>query len=250
VAWPLRIVIEGNIDLPRKATPHALAAVGLMRSDRHVTLVSGTPPTDNHPHVDVHLTGLSHGQMADLFARSHVLLKLSRAEGMFGPPLEAFHMGCTCIVNPVTGHDDYITHLTNGLVVDWDDPLGTARALDLLASDRDLLHLLRVGALKTARAWPSWEQASSFMALALWRIGCEPPPHPRTNGVTMASGITAVLVDAHMRRAEARHAELRSEDRVRRLLERRAVRLGLRARRYALPAMRATRAIRRRVRRP
>jgi hypothetical protein len=250
LAGPLRIVIEGNVDLPRKATPHALAAVGLMCRDRHVTLVSGTPPADHHAEVDVHVTGLSHREMADMFARSHVLLKLSRAEGMFGPPLEAFHMGCTCVVNPVTGHDDYITHLTNGLVVDWDDPHGTARGLDLLASDRRLLHVLRLGALQTARAWPSWKQASSFMALALRRIASEPPPPPRSSGVMMAGGIASVLLDAHMRRAEAKHAELRSQERVRRLLEQRAVRVGLKARRYATPALRAARAIRHRARRP
>jgi hypothetical protein len=249
LSGPLRIVIEGNVDLPRKATPHALAAVGLMRRERHVTLISGTPPTDAHPEVDVHLTRLDHREMADVFSHHHVLLKLSRAEGMFGPPLEAFHMGCTCVVNPVTGHDDYIEHLTNGLVVDWDDPLGTARSLDLLANNRRLLHDLRLGALDTARAWPSWRQASSFMALALRRIASEPAPNPRSSGVAMARGIGAVLVDAHTRRADARHAELRSQEQVRRLVEQRAVRFGLTARRYAAPAVRATRALQQRMRR-
>jgi O-antigen biosynthesis protein len=247
---PLRIVIEGNVDLPRKATPHALAAVGGMREDRHVILVSGTLPTGPHRDVDVHLSGLSHREIADVFASSHVLLKLSRAEGMFGPPLEAFHMGCTCVVNPVTGHDDYIDHGVNGLVVDWDDPRGTARALDLLSANRQLLHMLRLGALETARAWPSWTQASAFMALALWRIATEPPPHPGSSGGAAAAGIMSVLVDAHMRRAEARHAELRSQEGVRRLLELRAVRFGLKARHYSRPALRASQVVRRRVRRP
>ena len=71
------------------------------------------------------------------------MLKLSRVEGMFGPPLEGFHMGATCVVTAVTGHEEYVEHGVNGLVVDWDDPRGTARALDLLARDRALLHCLR-----------------------------------------------------------------------------------------------------------
>jgi Glycosyl transferases group 1 len=243
LSGPLRIVIEGNVDLPRKATPHALAAVRLMRSPHHVTLVTGTRQAERLPEVDEQYTGLSHPEIAAVFERSHVLLKLSRAEGMFGPPLEAFHMGCTCVVNPVTGHDDYIEHLTNGFVVDWDDPLGTARALDLLAEHRSLLHRLRLGALETARAWPSWQQASAFMALALRRIADEPAPDPAIAGRRMGAGIVAALAEAHTRHVEAEQAKQAREE----LLEQRAVRLGVTARRYATPALQALRALRRRV---
>jgi glycosyltransferase involved in cell wall biosynthesis len=243
LSGPLRIVIEGNVDLPRKATPHALAAVGLMRSSRYVTLITGSAPREPLAAVDDHVGGLSHREMAAVFARSHVLLKLSRAEGMFGPPLEAFHMGCTCVVNPVTGHDDYIEHLNNGLVVDWDDPLGTARALDLLASDRRLLHRLRLGALDTARSWPSWSQASAFMALALRRIVDEPAPEPATSGRTTAGGIALAMSDADTRHVEAEAARQRTEL----ILEQRAVQLGITARRYATPALQVMRRVRRRV---
>ena len=72
-----------------------------------------------------------------------MVLKLSRVEGMYGPPLEGFHMGATCVTTPVTGHEEYVEHGWNGLVVDWDDARGTARQLDLLARDRRLLHFLR-----------------------------------------------------------------------------------------------------------
>jgi hypothetical protein len=238
---PLRIVIEGNLDLERKATPHALAAVGLMRQPHHVTLLTGTAPTAPYPGVDLHVGGLSHRGVAALFAENHVLLKLSRAEGMFGPPLEAFHMGCTCVVNPVTGHDDYIDHLRNGLVVDWDDPVGTARALDLLAQDRRLLHYLRLGALHTARAWPSWRQASAFMALAVRRIADDPAPLPAFSGLTAAGGIAGVLAEADTHRNAVRHANA--------ILQQRAVRLGLALRRHAGPALQAMRTARRHVRR-
>ena len=114
--------------------------------------------------------------MADRYARSDVVLKLSRVEGMFGPPLEGFHRGATCVVTPVTGHEEYVEHGWNGLLTEWDDPRGTARQLDLLARDRELLHFLRLNALETARAWPSWEQSSEFMAAALLAIQREPPP--------------------------------------------------------------------------
>jgi hypothetical protein len=153
-----------------------------MREPRHVTLV--TPDRDGEPleGADAIVRAVPHAEMARLYADHDVVLKLSRVEGMFGPPLEGFHMGATCVVTPVTGHEEYVRHGHNGLVVDWDDPRGTARALDLLARDRALLHRLRVGALATARAWPSWEQAGAFMALALRRIAAEPPQTPRVAG--------------------------------------------------------------------
>ena len=110
------------------------------------------------------------------YERSDVVLKLSSVEGMFGPPLEGFHRGATCVVTPVTGHEEYVEHGWNGLLTDWDDLRGTARQLDLLARDRELLHFLRRNALETARAWPSWEQSSEFMAAALLAIQREPPP--------------------------------------------------------------------------
>jgi O-antigen biosynthesis protein len=131
----------------------------------------------------------------------------------------------------------------NGLVVDWDDPKATARALDVLAADRQLLHELRLGALETARAWPSWHQASSFMALALRRIAEEPPPDAATFGPRMSAGIVTAIADAQTRHIEAEQARLSRQD----LLDQRAVQLGLKARRYATLPRRAVRAVRRRV---
>jgi hypothetical protein len=95
---------------------------------------------------------------------------------MFGPPLEGFHLGATCVVTAVTGHEEYVEDGENGLVVGWDDVRGTARALDLLARDRGLLHRLRWGALATARGWPSWEQQGTVMAAALREIARRPDP--------------------------------------------------------------------------
>src|SRR5919197_2223094 len=94
---------------------------------------------------------------------------------MYGPPLEGFHMGATTVTTAVTGHEEYVRHGWNGLVVEWDDERGTARALDLLARDHDLLHFLRHNALRTAMAWPSWEQQGMVMAAVLRAIRAAPP---------------------------------------------------------------------------
>lgn len=170
---PLRILVEGNPGVWFKGVGEALAACAAMREPRHVTLVA--PDGVGPPDVDRVVGPVSHEEMAGLYAESHVVLKLSRVEGMYGPPLEGFHMGATTVTTPVTGHEEYVRHGWNGLVVEWDDERGTARALDLLARDRVLLHFLRHNALRTARGWPSWEQQGTVMAAALRAIHRAPP---------------------------------------------------------------------------
>jgi glycosyltransferase involved in cell wall biosynthesis len=193
---PLRIVIEGSRHLPHKGVDDAVAAVRLMREPHEVTLVTPHRGDAAPDGVDRWVSGLSHAELAELLRKHHVMLKLSRVEGMYGPPLEAFHMGVTCVTTPVTGFDEYVHHGWNGVVVGWDDPRGTARALDLLARDRARLHHLRHNALATARAWPSWEQSSRFMALALRAICREPPPDPRPSGVRLTSDFATVLSES------------------------------------------------------
>jgi glycosyltransferase involved in cell wall biosynthesis len=222
---PLRVVLEGARGYVHKGVDDALEAVALMREPAHVTWVSpraGEPPAG----VDRVLNGLSHPEMAALFAESHVLLKLSRAEGMYGPPLEAFHLGSTVVTTAVTGHDEYVAHGVNGLVVGWDDVHGTARALDLLARDRRLLHRLRAGALETARAWPDWRQASQGMALALARVAAEPPPDVRAAGARLVSDFASVTAEAQERAWRLEIEESLKEQ----LAEQKAIRLALAAR--------------------
>ncbi|MDA0164738.1 glycosyltransferase family 4 protein [Solirubrobacter ginsenosidimutans] len=169
---PLRILVEGS-SAWFKGVPEALAATRAMQQPRHVTLVA--PKGETPEGVDVRVGPLPQRDLATLYAQTDVVLKLSRVEGMFGPPLEAFHLGATCVVSAVTGHEEYVEHGENGLVVEWDDDRGTSRALDLLARDRMLLHRLRWGALATARGWPSWDQQATVMAAALREVARRPP---------------------------------------------------------------------------
>jgi glycosyltransferase involved in cell wall biosynthesis len=194
---PLRVVLEGARGDFHKGIDDALAAVAAMAEPAHVTWVS-PQPAEAPAGVDRTLAALSAADMAELFGESHVLLKLSRAEGMYGPPLEAFHRGATVVTTAVTGHDEYVRHGVNGLVVGWDDPRGTARTLDLLARDRRLLHELRTGALETARAWPDWRQSSQWMALALRRVAAEPMPAIAPAGRRLVADFSAATADAHL----------------------------------------------------
>jgi hypothetical protein len=183
----LRVLVEGDPTVWFKGVGDALAATAAMSERRHVTLVA--PEGADARGVDRAVIGpVSHAEMAGLYAESHVVLKLSRVEGMYGPPLEGFHMGATTVTTAVTGHDEYVRHGWNGLVVEWDDVRGTTRALDLLGRDRVLLHFLRHNALQTAAAWPSWEQQGAVMAAVLRSVHREPPP-------PAGSGARALVAD-------------------------------------------------------
>jgi glycosyltransferase involved in cell wall biosynthesis len=174
---PLRILVEGSPRVWFKHVSDAVRATEYMREPHHVTVVCGDRDALGEVSADEVVGPLDPRQMADVYRRTDVVLKLSSVEGVFGPPLEGFHCGATCVVTPVTGHEEYVEHGHNGLLTDWDDLRGTARQLDLLARDRELLRFLRENALRTARAWPDWEQSSRVMATALLAVRDGPEPN-------------------------------------------------------------------------
>lgn len=174
---PLKVLIEGHPDIPNKGVIEAVEAVGQMSADYELTCIMPASSCEFKFPGDAKVIGpLDFQGMADAYRSNDVLVKLSRVEGMFGPPLEAFHCGATAVVAPVTGHEEYIAHGVNAIVVDWDDPHGTARWLDLLAADRSLLSVLKSNARETADAWPSWEVSSTQFNDAVAAILASPPP--------------------------------------------------------------------------
>ena len=80
------------------------------------------------------------------------------------------------MLTPYTGHEEYARHGENALVVGFDDPSGTAAALDLLARDRDLLETLSAGARATADFWPAPYQSTRLLHEALLEIADGDPP--------------------------------------------------------------------------
>lgn len=230
---PLRVLVEGSPGVWYKHVTEAVEAAHAMREGRRLTLVTGDPEAAAGISADRVVGPLSHREMSDLYAEQDVVLKLSSVEGMFGPPLEGFHRGATCVVTPVTGHEEYIEHGYNGLLTDWNDVRGTASQLDLLARDRRLLHYLRTNAVQTARGWPDWDQASQFMAAALLAIARQPPPSAALSSARLAADLRAgiEIYTRHLaeRRDFARRA-LRFERPLDRLRRRREVRWMLRLR--------------------
>jgi glycosyltransferase involved in cell wall biosynthesis len=212
---PLRVLVEGRPGVPLKGVDDALAAAAAMREPAVVTLVCPDPAVvqGDVPGADRVVGPLDAAGMAALYGETDVLLKLSRVEGMAGPPLEGFHRGATCITTPVTGHGEYVVDGHNALLTGWDDRRGTARLLDLLARDRRRLHELRTGALDTARAWPSTAQSTDMLALVLGRILALPSPDPSGATASIAADIRTTM----QRHLAAERDHQRLEVRMRRI---------------------------------
>jgi glycosyltransferase involved in cell wall biosynthesis len=172
---PLRVLVDGQPSLWFKGVDDALAAVDAMAEPAEVTLVALEPP---HGVDGVRVAGgLDAAGMAALYGEHDVLLKLSRVEGLGLPPLEAAHVGIPSVVTPYTGHDEVVTHGESGLIVGFDDVVGTAAALDGLARDRARLRELGDGARRRAEAWPDPDASTSALAAALEALVDRAPPH-------------------------------------------------------------------------
>lgn len=210
---PLRILVEGYASSWFKGVNEAIASTRLMREPHTLTVVAPDREGLDATGATRVLDAIPQRELAALYAETDVVLKLSRIEGMYGPPLEGFHHGATCVTTEVTGHDEFIRHGENALIVGWDDLAGTAAQLDLLARDRDLLHRLRSGALETAREWPSWEQSGAEMAAALRAIAAAPRPDPYAHVPALLADIRGAT-ERHRVHLQERREAMRALDRL------------------------------------
>jgi hypothetical protein len=106
---------------------------------------------------------------------------------------EATHAGAACVatIEGVVAHD------ADGLVTTPGDAAGAARALDLLARDRELLGRLRAGALRAAQGAPTIEEATAAMARALERLVAEPAGEDARWPVRLMADATAAAALFH-----------------------------------------------------
>lgn len=199
---PLRVLVEGYADTWFKGVNSAIAAVRLMEEPVTLTVVAPSRAGLDATGADRVIGPIPMREMAREYAAHDVVLKLSQVEGMYGPPLEGFHRGATCVTTEVTGHEEYIRHGENALVCDWDDLRGTARQLDLLARDRALLARLRAAALDTARAWPDWTVCGDEMFAALSRIVASPPPDADAAAGRMLADLRGAMEGVRLQLAE------------------------------------------------
>lgn len=160
-----RVLVEGSVDIWFKNVSQSIrcarqggaAEVWLLTP----TLVSSVEG------VDRLFSGVPMSMAPEIYRACDLILKLSLVEGMFLPPLEMFHCGGTCIVFDVSGHEEYIVHGINGLVARTGKYDEVVHYLRLLTDNDDALHLLRNGAVETAKRWGTWEESSARFSAAL-----------------------------------------------------------------------------------
>lgn len=158
---PLRVLIEGPIDVPFKNVPATIDAcnradvksISLLTSSR-ICKVNG---------VHRVFSNVTMEKVGEIYRAHDVLVKLSIVEGMFGPPLEMFHCNGTAVVFDVTGHDEYLRHGYNGIVVRKRNYDEVVRWLRILSEDQSMLTLLKNGATATAAEWPSWPDSTNAL---------------------------------------------------------------------------------------
>ncbi len=194
---PLRVLIEGYRGSAFKGMDDAAAAVAAMSEPAHLTAVIPDRADGGRRARRTRSSGRSARQeLAELYSEADVVLKLSRIEGMFGPPLEGFHRGATCVVTPVTGHEEFVEHGWNGLVTEWDDPARHGAAARCAGARPALPPLPPHQRACDGRSWPSWEQSSTFMAAALRGIARSPQPEPAASGSLLALDAQAAAAAA------------------------------------------------------
>jgi glycosyltransferase involved in cell wall biosynthesis len=164
----LRVLVEGPLGVFFKNVEKTIELCKRSDADE-IWLLTSSEITD-YPGVDRCFSCVSVEKTAEIYRSCDVLVKLSYVEGMFGPPLEMFHCGGTAIVYDVTGHDEYIKHEQNALVVERNDELQVVAFINKLKNQPDQLHELKRGALETADNWPDWSISVDSFEEALTSI--------------------------------------------------------------------------------
>ncbi len=157
-----RVLIEGPFGVSFKNTALALR-LAKRAGAKDIWLLTSSPARWI-PGVSRVFSRIPIGETAAIYRSCDILIKLSTVEGMFGPPLEIFHCGGTALVFDVSGHDEYIRHNENAVVVPAGNTRRVVEELRALLRDRTRLEALKDGAKKTAAEWPAWPVSSQQFA--------------------------------------------------------------------------------------
>lgn len=178
-AGPLRVLVEGPWRVAFKGVPEAFdvldrtSASGVSMQVGWLTSDSGGKrPRVGGAAVRIH-ERVAIDRVRFVLQGYDVLLKLSRVEGVYGPPLEMFSQGGTAITTTVTGSDEYVVHGHNGLLVEPYNVEQVVRYLGLLRGRPAYLAALRENALRTAGRQPDWRASAAELARGLEAVAAE-----------------------------------------------------------------------------
>lgn len=185
----VRFLVEGSVGESRKNVAPLLRLLEEM----------GTELGDARPieylwvgaRVDKSLVGrrcagvlekVPYASMPAVYSACDVLVKLSNAEGMFGPPLEMFATGGTAIAWDVWGAEEYMAHGYNALLVPMNSMPAVRRAVRELVEQPARLAALKENALRTAARWIDWDEQRPAILAAIEAL----TPTPATDLVREA----------------------------------------------------------------
>ena len=154
----LRVLVEGPIDVWFKNVPESIKLA--RKADVNEVWLLTSSDVKSYPLVDRLFSRVNQKNLGAIYRSCDVILKLSYVEGMFGPPLEMFHCGGTCIVYDVSGHEEYIKNGFNGIIIKKGDEGKVKQALRHLRLNQEFLNNLQRNALTTAMSWPNWKVSS------------------------------------------------------------------------------------------
>lgn len=166
-----RILLEGAIGLPYKGMREAFEAVSALDAEVWCVSSFGEPEPGWKCHRFFQHVPMQ--DMKKIYSSCDVLLKLSRVEGFFGPPMEMMACGGVAVVGKVTGYDEYIVDGENALVVDPLDIEGARNAVQRLIYDDQLRSRLIEAGARTARQW-DWESSIDTLEAFYTRIASSP----------------------------------------------------------------------------
>lgn len=150
----LRVLIEGPLAIDFKKVREAFTAVQDL--DVEVWAVSSAGVLEPWMKPNMFFDAVPISRMPEIYSSCDVLLKLSRVEGFFGPPLEMMACGGTAITSDVTGHDEFMQDGFNGFVIPDGNPSLARARLEVLMGDQDLLERMKQNGVATAEQfqWP------------------------------------------------------------------------------------------------
>ncbi|MGG5574132.1 glycosyltransferase [Vibrio diazotrophicus] len=180
-----RLLIEGPLNVSFKNTELALEIAKKSNADE-VWLLTSTP-VGAMKGVDKLFSRVPISKVGQIYASCDILVKLSTVEGMFGPPLEAFHCGCTSITYDVTGYDEYIKHSSNALVSFTREDEEVLNFINQLCADKKMIDNLKFEALNTANDWPDWDSSSKVFNDICLNIVSSEVKHNYTSSFKAAS---------------------------------------------------------------
>lgn len=171
-----RILLEGAIDVWFKGMQDAYDAIKDLDAEIWIVSCEGKPKAGWR--YDAFFEGVPIEEMKRIYSSCDILLKMSRVEGFFGPPMEAMACGCAVVVGKVSGFDEYIRHGENALAVEMGDITAAKRAVQSLIDDKDLRLRCIEGGYKTVKEW-SWDRSIDMLEKVLAR---EPDQMSRHDG--------------------------------------------------------------------